>query len=245
MSHQVPDGGWIRHKNPGNTAGKHSSRLRRASEGRFGLMKVIIGSALLVTSLGLTGCDALSGAKGDDDDKKSEPSKKGKTAKKKKLADAADPDSSGDAPTKEDTVACGPLSSIPTIPSSRSRPPTLDEWGSACEVNTQGAGSHPGDCTMKIKREWLQVTCRGKVGGYENFEGFGNEGADYFKQIRTGEMASFVVRLRKGKSQKVRICRGRERASLFVSWPPSSAKPLHVALGIGPGCERNRSFKTK
>jgi hypothetical protein len=134
-------------------------------------------------------------------------------------------------------VSCGPPSTIPDIPSERSDPPTLAEWGNACDVNTQGAGSQAADCTMKIKREWLQLTCRGKVSGYEQFDGFGNEGQDYFQQIRQGEMASFVVRLRKGRSQKVRICRGNERASLFVSWPPSSPKPTIVALAAGPACD--------
>lgn len=195
-------------------------------------------------------CDAGDGKPSKDTSDKSgeEASNKDEKKKKKKKKDEAKDDGNdGDVAPAADNVtdkvadkeqpACGPLSSIPDIPDSRSNPPTLEEWGSACDVNTQGAGSHPGDCTMKIKREWLQVTCRGNMTGYEQFEGFGNIGQDYFEQHTPGAMASFVVRLRKGKSQKVRMCRGNERASLFVSWPPSSAKPTIVALGIGPKCD--------
>ena len=106
-------------------------------------------------------------------------------------------------------------------------------------MNTQGAGSQAGDCTMKVYREWLQVTCRGNMTGYEQFDknGFGAKGADYYEQHTPGKMASFVVRLRKGRNPKVRLCRGDERASLFVSWPPSEAKPKIIALGAGPKCD--------
>jgi hypothetical protein len=132
---------------------------------------------------------------------------------------------------------CGDPSRVPEIPSSRSDPPTGAEWEAACAVNTQGANAQPSHCNMRIVREWLSVTCRGSVMGYEKMEDFGSEGRDYFRQFALGEMGSFVVRLAKGHNQKVRICRRDDRASLFVSWPPSNERPLHVALGRGPACD--------
>ena len=204
---------------------------------------------MLVVGAGwaLTACDRGDGAKsadkdadgqsqasGDTDDEDGSTKKKKKKKKKKKGKSDDGPADDGDS---AGATSCGPLSTIPDIPSGRSKPPTLAEWGQACDVNTQGAGSHPGNCTMKIKREWLQVTCRGNMTGYEQFEGFGSLGLDYFEQHRVGQMASFVVRLRKGQSQKVRMCRNKERASLFVSWPPSAPKPTIVALGVGPKCD--------
>ena len=134
--------------------------------------------------------------------------------------------------------ACGAASSVPDIPGGRSNPPTLEEWGaSGCDVNTQGAGSHARDCTMKVLREWLQVTCRGDVLGHEQMDGFGSNGLDYFEHFQPGSIGSFVVRLRPGISQKVRICRNGDRASLFVSWPPSNQKPTIIALAQGPACD--------
>lgn len=207
--------------------------------------------SVLVALAALGGCDAIKDLGGKADDSADEDAPKKKKAKSPKRDEGGGllgEEVGKTAPAGEDAaeaVSCGSPDTIPPIPATRSKPPTLSEWGRACDVNTQGAGSQAPDCTMKIVREWLQVTCRGKVTGYENFTDFGNEGADYFKQVELGEMASFVVRLRKGRNQKVRICRGAERASLFVSWPPSKDNPSIVALGMGPGCERNASFKTQ
>ena len=184
--------------------------------------------------------DDDSGEDEDEDDGKKKKKKKKKSKKKKKKKsddDEEDSDEEGSDDGEAAAVECGPPNVVPEIPASRSNPPTLAEWGSACTVNTQGAGSQAADCTIKIKREWLQITCRGNMTGYEHFEGFGNEGQDYFKQIKRGELISFVTRLRKGRNQKVRMCRGKERASLFVSWPPSAPRPLHVALATGPKCD--------
>ena len=86
---------------------------------------------------------------------------------------------------------------------------------------------------MKVVREWLKVHCDGDVLDYEKMKGFGNEGYNYFKMVEAGHMADFVVRLRKGSSMELKILRETQHASLFVSWPPSSEQPLHVALGIG------------
>ena len=132
---------------------------------------------------------------------------------------------------------CGDPKTVPDIPAERSDPPKGAEWDSACQINTQGANAAPANCNMRILRDWLMVTCRGDVLGYEKMERFGNEGFDYFKQIVPGQMASFSIRLSKGTNQAIRICRKKDRASLFVSWPPSKPKPLHVALGTGPTCD--------
>jgi hypothetical protein len=126
---------------------------------------------------------------------------------------------------------------IPAIPDGRSDPPTSAEWASARNVNTQGANSWPPDCTTKIVREWLQVNCTGKVKGYEKMENFGKLHSDYFESIMPGKLASFVVRLKKGKTISVRVCRETDRASLFVSWPTTKDRPVHVALGKGPVCD--------
>lgn len=129
-------------------------------------------------------------------------------------------------------------SGIPDIPSGRSKPPTIAEWKDATEVNTQGANSRPPDCHMKIVREWLKVNCSADdvTGEISKQEGFGNENADYFKSIKPGKHVDFVMRLRKGTVQKVRIHREDGKyASLFVNWPGADEKPKHVALGVGGG----------
>ncbi len=166
------------------------------------------------------------------------------TAKKARAAGkpvkASSNEASNDSKAAVPAAACGSASDIPAIPATKSDPPGLAEWASACSVNTQGANSQAPDCTSKIKREWLQVTCRGGMLGYEKMDGFGVEGHDYFKQIKPGKFVSFVLRLRKGQSQKVRMCRKKERASLFVSWPPSSPKPTIVAVGRGPKCDGSK-----
>lgn len=213
------------------------------------MTRATIAWITLAAVAALGGCDAIDDLRGGKDDAEDDggSGKKGKKKKSKKgLVDELPGDTGETSESGVDqAVTCASPSTIPPIPSTRSKPPTVAEWGKACDVNTQGEGSQPPDCTMKIMREWLQVSCRGEVSGYENLSDFGSEGADYFKQIQLGQMASFVVRLRKGRNQKVRICRGSQRASLFVSWPPSKDNPSIVALGIGPGCERNASFKTR
>jgi hypothetical protein len=89
---------------------------------------------------------------------------------------------------------------------------------------------------MKVMREWLRVSCHGDVVGYEKMENFGTKNGDYFEMIKPDNLASFVVRLKRGKTQSVRICRKKDRASLFVNWPASKDRPVHVALGRGPVC---------
>jgi hypothetical protein len=125
---------------------------------------------------------------------------------------------------------------IPAIPEDKSSPPTVAEWNAGPDVNTQNEHSRPDKCEMKIVREWLRVTCRGDIVRTEKMEGFGNKNADYFEMIKPGNMASYVVRLKRGKTQSVRICRANDRASLFVNWPSAKDRPVHAALGKGPAC---------
>jgi len=114
--------------------------------------------------------------------------------------------------------------------------PSVPEWSNAAEVNTQGANSHPDQCFTKVVREWLKVHCDGNVLGIEGMEGFGKLNADYFSSVRPGKAADFVVRLKRGKTQKLRICRDPENAALFVNWPAASDRPVHIALGKGNAC---------
>lgn len=122
---------------------------------------------------------------------------------------------------------------VPAIPSDRSSPPTVADWRDATEVNTQTPGARPEACYLKIVREWLKIHCDGKVIGVEDLEGFGQESWDYYQSVRPGHAADLVARLRKGHSMKLTILREDQNAVLFVSWPPTEPKPLHVALGIG------------
>lgn len=126
---------------------------------------------------------------------------------------------------------------IPEIPEGRSTPPSVGEWAQAKVVNTQEPNSWPDDCTTKVVREWLQVNCTGNVIGYEKMSSFGTLHSDYFESVKLGKLASFVVRLKKGKTMNLRICRLQNRASLFVNWPASKDRPVHIALGKGPACD--------
>jgi hypothetical protein len=44
------------------------------------------------------------------------------------------------------------------------------------------------------------------------------------------------VRLKRGKTQKLRICRDPGNATLFVNWPAADDRPIHIALGKGNPC---------
>ena len=119
---------------------------------------------------------------------------------------------------------------IPEIPSDRSNPPTVAEWSAAATVNTQGANSQAQDCFMKIVREWIKVHCEGDVKSISDKDGLPRSGADYYESIKPGKMADFVFRLKKGRTTKMRIHRDGDRASLFINWPASKDRPVHVAL---------------
>jgi len=143
-------------------------------------------------------------------------------------------------PTAAPTTTATPtfkVGEVPAIPDGKSNPPQGAEWDQGVAVNTQGANSRAKRCTMLVLREWLNVYCTGKVIGYEKKEDFGNLNSDYYEKIVAGKYASFVMRLKKGVNQKIRICREGDRASLFVSWPGSADKPKHLALGQGPECD--------
>ncbi len=132
------------------------------------------------------------------------------------------------------TVDEGPIPLVPTV---FSNPPQGGEWDAGVALNTQEIHSQPEDCDVRVLREWLQVTCRGPYTGYERMVEFGRKNHDYYESIQPGKMVSFVVRMRKGKTQSVRICAPTKRASLFVNWPLGRDRPVHIALGRGPLCE--------
>ena len=139
----------------------------------------------------------------------------------------------GETPAAASAAAgSGGADAIPEIPEGRSKPPTVAEWAAAPNVNTQEANSQPEGCYMKVVREWLKVNCEGKITEVKEMQEFGNENADYFQSVTPGKSADFVVRLRKGKTMKLKILRSEKgNASLFVNWPATAAKPTIIALG--------------
>jgi hypothetical protein len=140
------------------------------------------------------------------------------------------------AATAEAPAGAGAGKGIPEIPEGRSKPPSVAEWSDAAEVNTQEPNSRPDKCFTKVVREWLKVHCDGNVMGVEAMEAFGKQNADYFYSIRPGKAADFVVRLKRAKTQKLRICRDPGNATLFVNWPAAEDRPVHIALGKGNPC---------
>ena len=126
---------------------------------------------------------------------------------------------------------------IPLIPGERSNPPQGTEWEQGKEVNTQEIHSQPSNCEMKVLREWLNVTCRQDYVGYEKMENFGRKLQDYYERIDPGKLVSFVLRLKPGNPQAVRICAPNKRATLFVNWPKGTDRPKDIALGRGPACD--------
>lgn len=144
------------------------------------------------------------------------------------------------ATTPVATAPKGPsfkIGDVPEIPDGKSNPPQGTEWDQGVAVNTQGANARAKRCSMHVLREWLRIYCSGKIIGYEKKEDFGTQGVDYFEKIVAGKYASFVIRLKKGENQMIRICRETDRASLFVSWPVTADKPKNIALGQGPACD--------
>jgi hypothetical protein len=137
-------------------------------------------------------------------------------------------------------------SPIPEIPSGRSKPPTVQEWQAAEELNTQEPHSQADNCQMKVVREWLKVYCHGDITGYSEQSGFGEKTRDYFISMRKGKSADFVVRLRKGKTLKVKVQRNDAReAVLYASWPHDKDTPQHIALGRGKMPEESSKTKKK
>jgi len=143
------------------------------------------------------------------------------------------------------STSADPTELIPAIPSDKSNPPKATEWDDGKEVNTQETNSQPDKCSMRILREWLQISCREDYSSYEKMENFGLKNSDYFEFIQPGRVVSFVVRLQRGKTQTVRICGEDQRATLFVNWPAQKDRPVHVALGKGPACEGEDSAEAK
>ncbi len=167
---------------------------------------------------------------------KPEEDKKAEPADAKAEGDAKDGDAEGEVDSGAPT--CGALNEVPAIPDTDSKPPTVDEWKTACKVNTQGPNSHPDDCEMKVMREWLLVTCRGDYYKTQNMENFGSVGVDYFEMVKPNKLISYTMKLRKGRNQKVRMCHTKDKmASLFVSWPTGEEKPLHIALARAGKCD--------
>ena len=150
---------------------------------------------------------------------------------------AAAPVDTGAAPAPPSKPPSFKVGDVPEIPGEKSNPPQGIEWDQGVAVNTQGANSRGKRCSMFVLREWLNIYCTGKVIGYEKKEDFGQIGVDYYEKIVAGKYASFVIRLKKGHYPKIRVCREDDRASLFVNWPPTKDKPMHVALGQGPVCD--------
>jgi hypothetical protein len=206
----------------------------------------------LVCVIGVSGCCTSKSSSDDDDtataDSDEDSPKKKKKKKKRKKTAKAETTPTADTPPKPvvpPTInnvvppqptpqpnAGGGLDAkgVPAIPETRSAPPTLAEWGSAPDVNTQGAGSRPSWCTMKVLREWLKVNCASDISSFSHMSGFGREGVDYFKYVRWHEKIDFVVRIHRG-SMTVRIHRpSGDRASLFVSWSGSADRPQNIAL---------------
>ena len=96
---------------------------------------------------------------------------------------------------------------LPGVPDGRSAPPTVEEWVDAGYVNTVGAHSAPSRCYMKVVREWLKVNCSGRIYMVTDMHGFGHQGSDYFAWYKENKVADYVVRMRRGTSQKLRIHR--------------------------------------
>ena len=130
-----------------------------------------------------------------------------------------------------------PASPVPSIPTAPSNPPQGTEWKQGVAVNTQQSDSQPDKCTVRVLREWVQVTCRDDYASYEGIENFGTKGRDYFASALPNKVVDLVFRLRKGKAQKARICGEKAQATLFVNWPAEKDRPTHIALGKGAKCE--------
>jgi hypothetical protein len=136
------------------------------------------------------------------------------------------------APTAEPAA-----SPVPPIPTESSKPPQGTEWKQGVDVNTQQSDSQPDKCTVRVLREWVQVTCREDYASYEAIENFGTKGRDYFASALPNKVVDLVFRLRKGKAQSARICGEKAQATLFVNWPAEKDRPTHIALGKGAKCE--------
>ena len=124
-------------------------------------------------------------------------------------------------------------SEIPDIPEGRSNPPTVAEWASARQVNTQEFNSRAPNCFQKVVREWLKIHCEGDVIRVEEKTGFGTHNVDHYESVVPGKFADYIVRLRRGTVITAKIYRTEGNAAVFVNWPAGAPKPVHIAIGRG------------
>lgn len=128
-------------------------------------------------------------------------------------------------------------STLPAIPTTKSSPPKVAEWEAAADLPVVDPSTQADKCTLKVVREWLRVTCNEDYSGYEEVTNFGAKDADYFEFVQAGKVVSFVVRLKAGDAQSVRICGTDKRAALFVNWPTGKDRPIHIGVTKGPACD--------
>ena len=103
----------------------------------------------------------------------------------------------------------------------------------------------PDNCTMTIRKEWINVNCTGDVKRIKKIKPppgvmfnkhYGVEYNDYALSFQPGKNANVNIRLYKGRSPKLWICYPNSSSEFSVSWPASESRPTKIALTKGPAC---------
>lgn len=133
---------------------------------------------------------------------------------------------------RKDTAAGVPsIEVMPTIPSGRSKVPTVADWRDAREVNTAHRSSRAAACRIRMVREWAKVSCLGGASedNLEQLSSLGAKNSDYF-YVNSADLFDLVFRLRQGTALDFR---GND-FELAVKWPQTADVPQQLqATEIG------------
>ena len=125
-------------------------------------------------------------------------------------------------------VAPPPTTTGPRRTAGNSTVPTLAEWDAVTkEVSVRGSSSL--NCETKMVREWLRVSCRGKInpGGapvsVQILNGGGRGNA--FVLSRTGEVTSLVMRFNPGTNLEAMFTWETRQQKFTSFWPRGAPEP--------------------
>ncbi len=177
----------------------------------------------LVVGIGATACGNKGG---DDSGKKATTSQPVTTATVKATATAAT--------TAAATVTATAKPAPPPLPAGRSAAPTLDEWAKMPkEVTVKGSSALK--CETKILREYLRVSCKGKVDpegdprGIKILKGGHGEAFAY-----AGEgVISLVMPYVEGTDFEAAFSWTNKSHKLTARWPKGSKQPVVVGVFEG------------
>lgn len=140
------------------------------------------------------------------------------------------------APRATATASPTPAATAPALPPGRTPAPTIAEWESMKkEVTVKGSSALK--CETKIVREYLRVSCRGKIDpegtprGIKILKGGRGEAVTF----QGGDVMSLIVPFVEGTDFEAQFSWSAKAHKLAVRWPRGSKQPVIVGVFEGAG----------